>query len=69
MRPEMYVELFDERGASVGTFRGALYRMYPGTSVRQSIDLTTVPPGTYKALVVVDAGADDVFGAQYTLKF
>ncbi|MGH2566987.1 MAG: hypothetical protein ACRDGA_01510, partial [Bacteroidota bacterium] len=68
MRPEMYVELFDERGTSLGKFRGASYRIYPGTSVRQSIDLTAIPKGSYKALVVVDAGGDDVFGAQYTLQ-
>lgn len=69
MRPEVYVELFDEKGISKGKYPGNRYRIYPGTSVRQSIDLTSIPQGTYKALVVVDAGGDDVFGAQYTLKF
>jgi hypothetical protein len=69
MRPEIYVELFDEKGMTRGKFPGSKYRLYPGTSVRQAIDLSSVPPGTYKALVVVDAGGDDVFGAQYTLKF
>lgn len=69
MRPEVYVELFDDKGISRGKYPGNRFRMYPGTSVRQSIDLTAVSPGTYKALVVVDAGGDDVFGAQYTLKF
>jgi hypothetical protein len=69
MRPEVYVELFDDQGVSQGKFPGVKYRIYPGTSVRQSIDLSSVAKGTYKALVVVDAGGDDVFGAQYTLKF
>ncbi len=69
MRPEIYVELFDEKGMTRGKFPGSKYRLYPGTSVRQAIDLSSVPAGTYKALVVVDAGGDDVFGAQYTLKF
>ncbi|MBI4429913.1 MAG: hypothetical protein HY562_12440 [Ignavibacteriales bacterium] len=69
MRPEVYVELFDEKGVSKGKFHGVQYRIYPGTSVRQSIDFTSVSSGTYKALVVLDAGGDDVFGAQYTLKF
>ena len=68
-RPEVYVELFDSGGASKGKFPGALYRMYPGTSVRQLIDLGPIPSGSYKALVVVDAGGDDVFGAQYNLQF
>jgi hypothetical protein len=68
MRPEVYVELFNEQGVSLGKFSGVRYRIYPGTSVRQTIDMSEVPKGTYKALVVVDAGGDDVFGAQYTLK-
>jgi len=68
-RPDVYVEVFDAKGISLGKFAGQKYRMYPGTSVRQQIDLHTIPAGKYKALVVVDAGGDDVFGAQYVLEF
>jgi len=63
------VELFDQMGASKGKFGGVQYRIYPGTSVRQSIFLDGVPAGTYKALIVIDDGNDDVFGAEYTLEF
>jgi hypothetical protein len=69
MRPEMYVELFNEQGTSIGKFPGVKYRLYPGTSIRQSIDISSVATGTYKALVVVDAGGDDVFGSQISIKF
>jgi hypothetical protein len=69
IRPDVYVELFDEKGVSRGKFPGTRYRIYPGTSIRQQIDLSSVAPGTYKALIVVDAGGDDVFGGQYTLRF
>ncbi|HTY57622.1 MAG TPA: hypothetical protein VMF59_02355 [Bacteroidota bacterium] len=68
-RPDVYVELFDGKGISKGKFPGHRYRMYPGTSVRQMIELSGIAKGTYKALVVVDAGGDDVYGAQYTLDF
>jgi len=68
IRPEVTVEFFDAKGVSQGKLAGTRYRMYPGTSVRQMIDLKTIPSGSYKALVVVDAGGDDVFGAQYTLQ-
>lgn len=67
IRPTVYVELFDEAGLSRGRYDGSRFRMYPGTSVRQTFDLSSVPPGTYKALVVVDAGGDEAFAAQYTL--
>jgi hypothetical protein len=69
IRPEVYVELFNAQGTSLGKFSGVRYRIYPGTSVRQLIDVNSVPSGTYKAVVVVDAGGEDVFGAQVTLKF
>lgn len=68
IRPEVYVELFDESGASVGRYEGHRYRLYPGTSVRQMINLSKAPQGEFRALVVVDTGGDDVFGAQYTIK-
>jgi hypothetical protein len=69
MRPDVYVELFNNQGASLGKYPGAKYRIYPGTSVRQSIDISSVAKGEYKALIVIDAGGDDMFGAQYSLKF
>jgi hypothetical protein len=69
VRPTMYVELFDDKGVSKGKFPGVAYRLYPGTSVRQMIDLSTVDKGSYKALVVVDAGGEDAYGAEYNLKF
>lgn len=67
IRPTVYVELFDEAGLSRGRYDGTRFRMYPGTSVRQTFDLSSLPPGTYKALLVVDAGGDEAFAAQYTL--
>lgn len=68
LRPSLWAQLFDEKGRFVGKFDGARARVYPGTSVRKSIDLTKVQAGTYKALVVADADEDSVYGATYTLK-
>ena len=69
MKPDVTVELFGANGQSRGRISGGKFRMYPGTSVRHLISLDEIPPGTYKALIVVDAGGQDVFGAQYTLQF
>jgi archaellum component FlaG (FlaF/FlaG flagellin family) len=69
MRPDVYVEVFDTDGKSRGKQPGSSFRMYPGTSVRQRIEMPDLPSGEYKALVVVDAGGADAFGAQYTLRF
>ena len=68
MRPEVWAEVFDATGGSRGRREGTVSRIYPGTSVRQQIDLGPLPAGAYKALVVVDAGGDDVYGAEYVLE-
>jgi len=69
MRPEVYVELFDDTGTKKGRYSGLRYRLYPGTSVRQMIDFDNVLRGNYRALVVIDDGGNDVFAAEYSLEF
>jgi len=69
LRPALWVEFYDEKGSSVGKFEGGKRGVYPATSVRFRIDLSQVPKGKYKALVVADCGDDDLFGAIYILKF
>ncbi|MBW2165992.1 MAG: hypothetical protein JRG74_07840 [Deltaproteobacteria bacterium] len=69
LRPALWAELYDEKGKSIGKFKGVKMGVYPTTSVRIRIELGYVPKGKYKALVVADCGGDDLFGATYTLKF
>lgn len=69
LRASLWVDLYDQSGGSVGRFEGGKRGIYPTTSVRFRIDLSRVPPGEYKALVVADCGDDDLFGATYNLKF
>jgi len=67
VQPEIWIELYSADGTPVGRKDGVNNRMYPGTSVSQSITLGELEPGNYRALVILDAGGDDVFGAEYTL--
>lgn len=67
MRPSVYVELFDATGASRGRLAGKEFRLYPSTCVRQSLGMPQLPRGEYKALIVVDAGGKDAFGAEFKL--
>jgi len=69
LRPALWTELYDGSGNCVGKFDGGTLRTYPGTSVRFKIDLSGVAPGEYKAVAIADCGADDIFGAAYTLRF
>jgi urease gamma subunit len=66
--PALALELFAQDGTRVKTASAAREITYPGTSLRQQFNLGPLPSGTYRALVTLDAGADAVFGAQYTLK-
>ena len=68
--PEVSLELFNSKGGKAGLFHGRKMRVYPGTCVRQEIELPALPPGRYTGRIVVDGGEDDVFGArtEITLK-
>lgn len=66
--PTATVELFDAKGASVGRFPAGRSRIYPECSVRAKADLSSVPPGKYAAMVLLDSGDAQVMGAQYDLE-
>ncbi|HEU4628106.1 MAG TPA: hypothetical protein VFS08_00065 [Gemmatimonadaceae bacterium] len=68
-RMQLTLELYGEDGRSAGTYRATRGLVYPGASVRQRFALGELPAGTYRALLVADAGAEAVFGAQYTLHY
>lgn len=67
-RLALRVDLFDAEGAPAGRLASARGLVYPGTSIRQRFDFPALPAGTYRALLVVDTGSDEVFGAEYTLR-
>ncbi len=67
LKPSLWTELYDTAGTYVGKFEAGTLRIYPGTSVRYKVDLTKVEKGDYKAVVIADCGADDVFGATFSL--
>ncbi|MEN3370009.1 MAG: hypothetical protein V7609_2152 [Verrucomicrobiota bacterium] len=66
--PSITVELFDEKGASIGRFDAGRTRIYPSCSVRAKVDLSGVPAGKYAAMVLLDSGEAQVMGAQYDLE-
>ena len=67
LRPVLFVELYAENGEYAGKFEGGKWRIYPGMSVRYRVDLTQLPEGTYKAMIIVDNLDENVFGAEYAL--
>lgn len=68
LRPLVWAELYDEQGISLGRFQAGRLRIYPGCSVQYCIDISDVPAGNYRALIVADDGDEYIFGAQYDLE-
>jgi hypothetical protein len=67
LRGTLWVDLYDSAGKHLAKLDGGRQRIFPGTSVRFSVDLVGVKQSTYKALIVVDCGGDDVFGTNVNL--
>ncbi|PID94279.1 MAG: hypothetical protein CSA95_03690 [Bacteroidetes bacterium] len=68
LRPELKVELFDGKGASVALVEAESPRIYPQLSVRNSLPLNGVTSGTYKAFILVDTSDDEVFATEVNLE-
>ncbi|MEZ4702385.1 MAG: hypothetical protein R2834_18780 [Rhodothermales bacterium] len=67
IEPSIWVELYSASGDLVERRQAEPTRLYPGDSLRHRLPLDTLGAGIYEALIVVDAGGDNIFGAQYTL--
>lgn len=65
----MSVELFDAAGRPVRKAEQQRGLLYPGNSARQQFDFGALPAGEYTAVVTADGGGDELFGAQYTIRF
>jgi len=67
-RPIVSLELYTEDGRLVASRKSQRGLIYPGSSVRQTFELSPVPKGAYRALLQVDTG-DDVFALPAAVRF
>ena len=67
LRAHLWAELYDSTGNTLGQLEGGRLRIYPGTSVRFNVDMSEIPSGSYKTLIIIDCGDNDVFGANWNL--
>lgn len=61
-------ELFDDQGVVRARLQQSRGLTYPGASLMHRVELGRLPAGTYRAVVVLDAGGGNLTGAQYTLR-
>ena len=64
---EPKLELYDTNGQKQGVYKGQANMLYPGSSWRYSIDLTSAPAGDYTAILIANGGDDALFGARHPI--
>jgi hypothetical protein len=67
MRPVIELQFFSEDGVEAGVFKGIDQGLFPACSNRFPVDVTKLPPGNYKVVVLADCGKEDVFGTNLSL--
>ena len=66
--PSLLLELVDLQGKKIGKFEAQKQRIFPDCSVKYQIDLSSINPGKYKAMVLLDHGETSLFGAKYDIE-
>jgi hypothetical protein len=67
LSPTLTLELILSTGKKIGRFETAKQRILPTCSSSYQVDLSSVPPGKYKAMLILDHGENALFGAQYDI--
>jgi hypothetical protein len=67
LRPEVRVEIYEQGGSQIKTFKSRKKRIYPNGVRKDKYSINNIPPGKYNALVIADCGGEDVYGRQFAL--
>ncbi|MBX9924336.1 MAG: hypothetical protein K2Y01_09520 [Rhabdochlamydiaceae bacterium] len=65
LSPALTLELIQTTGKKMGRFETVKQRILPSCSTTYQVDLSSVPQGKYKAMLILDHGENALFGAQY----
>ena len=57
IKPDVWLDVYNQQGTFVGKFQGDGSRIYPRTSVTLPVDISRLRSGKYKGLFVVDGGS------------
>lgn len=65
LSPTLTLELIQTTGKKAGRFEVAKQRILPSCSSSYQVDISNIPQGKYKAVLILDHGENALFGAQY----
>jgi hypothetical protein len=64
LKPKIAFKIFDLQGVEVKEYVMGLKKLYPGCSAHHEVNLSELPDGKYKGLLLFDQ-EDSLFGAEY----
>lgn len=67
LNPDCQVSIIDNQGQEIGQFFGERRRLYPQTSARFQVEITSSLKEKSKLVVILDNRDDHVFAAEYNL--
>jgi hypothetical protein len=67
VKPDVWFEIYNVAGRLEDRVPGTADWVFPGGFHRVKADVSHLRPGVYETQVVVDAGANNIFGASYTV--
>lgn len=65
---EVWLELYDDQGGLVDRLEEERARIYPGGGLRHTFQLGQIGDAPHQAVIIADAGGEDVFGVRYDLQ-
>ena len=69
IRPVVWFEFYDAGGNLQDRIEGQAAQVFPGRVNIQYASVSHLQPATYEVLVLVDAGGENIYGAQYTVEW
>lgn len=68
IKPEVWLDVYDQQGRFMGKFEGDGSRIYPNTSTTLPVDISRLRSGKYNGLFVVDGGnSSDILATDINL--
>ncbi|MGI6540756.1 MAG: hypothetical protein ACOX38_08260 [Bacillota bacterium] len=68
VNPSVWVEVYDKTGTKIGRLEGKNAKIYPDTSVRATVELGALEPGSYRVIIVADNHDEYVAAVRYSLE-
>lgn len=67
LNPKLTLKAYNDKGQLINTFTDQEQRIYPGSSVRYTLDISNLKPDHYTGFLLLDNGDKHLFGDRFEL--